>query len=198
MARRVDPRPRQGYTTDKVSLDNYSIMQRTVEGPEGQDSQQRRLAETLLEVAAGAIGLLRAEVRRHRPGGLALSQFRALAYIYWHPGASLTEVAEHLGLGLSSASRLADSLLQAGLLTRETSAADRRCLVLHLTPAGRRLLEEARERAVGRLAQALEGLSAEEAAAASQALAPLARLLFSRPERRGALTVDTEGGAKEE
>ena len=164
---------------------NYSDLQPNLERNNTWDYQHRRLAEMVLEVAAGAIGLVRAEVRRHRPQGLDLSQFRALAYIYWQPGASLTEVAEHLGLGLSTASRLVDSLHQAGLLTRETSAVDRRCVALRLTLTGQRLLEEVQERAVERLAQALAGLGAEEADAASQSLQPLARLLLARAERRG-------------
>ena len=51
-----------------------------------------------------------------------------------------TGVAEALGVHLSSASRICDRLVQAGLLDRRDLPQDRRHVELTLTPAGERLL----------------------------------------------------------
>ena len=54
-------------------------------------------------------------------------------------GASLSEVAEHVGLTLPSVSKMVDGLVTRGLLTRATDPGDRRRLTLSLTPAGAHL-----------------------------------------------------------
>jgi len=51
------------------------------------------------------------------------------------------EVAQALGVDLSTASRVADGLVRRQLLRRTPGKADRRRAVLTLTPAGRRLVD---------------------------------------------------------
>lgn len=52
------------------------------------------------------------------------------------------DVAQALGVDLSTASRVADGLVRQQLLRRAPSEVDRRRAVLTLTPSGRRLVEE--------------------------------------------------------
>src|SRR4029453_18240729 len=78
------------------------------------------------EAAASAlvIALGRAE-EKVLPRGSG-SQLRALLIISRHAPTNLTQLAEELGAIPSSASRLCDRLVAAGLVTRRTGSADRR------------------------------------------------------------------------
>ncbi len=69
-------------------------------------------------------------------------QLRVLVLASTRPGTSATDVAEALGVHLSSASRTVDRLVAAGLLNRRESAEDRRRLDLTPTSEGTRLLHE--------------------------------------------------------
>jgi DNA-binding MarR family transcriptional regulator len=80
-----------------------------------------------------------------------LTQFRALVVVASHDVASLGQLAEAAGLSLSTASRLCDRLVAAGLLHRADDPANRRQLALTLTGAGKRVVGQvmdSRRRAV--------------------------------------------------
>ena len=62
-----------------------------------------------------------------------MPQFRALGVVRRHPGASLSVVAGHIGLTTASVSKLIDSLVKKGLVTRADSPDDRRKVVLNAT-----------------------------------------------------------------
>ena len=119
-------------------------------------------AAPLMEVMLLVTRTLRAEMRRQGALELSVPQFRTLAFLSRNAGASLSEAAEHVGLTLSSTSRLIEGLVARGLVTREASLEDRRYLVLAVTEAGRALLESARAASLAKLAGMLEGLTAEE------------------------------------
>ncbi|MDQ1724090.1 MAG: hypothetical protein QOG52_1118 [Frankiaceae bacterium] len=68
------------------------------------------------------------------------SQLRALLCISRAGTTNLTQLAESIGAMLSSASRLCERLVAAGLIERRPSAANRRELALAVTPEGDRLL----------------------------------------------------------
>ncbi|HXG36316.1 MAG TPA: MarR family winged helix-turn-helix transcriptional regulator, partial [Dehalococcoidia bacterium] len=86
---------------------------------------------------------LRSEIRRHRGPGFSIPQFRTLFFLSRNQGASLSDVAAHIGLTLPSTSKLVDGLVERNMVVRETSLLDRRCLTLSLTPNGRRALASA-------------------------------------------------------
>jgi DNA-binding MarR family transcriptional regulator len=87
------------------------------------------------------------------------SQLRALLVVEALDGVNLRGLAARLGVILSSASRLCDRLVAAGVLEREPGRTDRREIALHLTPAGRKLLAQLRTDRRRRLAAVLEGMS---------------------------------------
>jgi DNA-binding MarR family transcriptional regulator len=125
------------------------------------EKDEARCAVALMELVPLVIRTIRREMRSHR-ADLSLPQFRSLAYLDRNQGASLSELAEFIGLTLSAVSRMVEGLVIRGLATRRESAEDRRFLVLELTPAGRKLLEEARAATQDRLAGMLRELPAEE------------------------------------
>jgi len=155
-----------------------SLEERTI--PVGEEE----CAALLMDVVPLMMRSIRAEMRRHR-AGLSVPQFRTLAFLNGHEGASLSQVAEHLGLMLPSVSKMVDGLVARDLLTREDSRADRRCVALLLTARGRSTLESARKAAQLYLAQMLRELPSSERPAVVRAMEAL-RPVFAA--HRGATT----------
>jgi DNA-binding MarR family transcriptional regulator len=141
-------------------------------------------ARHLLETVPLVMRTIRSEMRTHRAPDLSVPQFRALGYIDRNPGASLSGVAEHMGLTLPSVSKLVDGLVARALATRQEDRADRRRVVLRLTPAGRNTLAAARKAAQQRLAARLAAFSNNDRAAISQAMT-LLRSAFASGPRAG-------------
>ncbi|SCG75512.1 DNA-binding transcriptional regulator, MarR family [Micromonospora siamensis] len=82
--------------------------------------------------------------RERTTSRLSSAQLRAVMVVEQHDGINLRRLATRLDMLLSSASRLCDRLVAAGMLEREPSRTDRREISLHLTPEARRLLAELR------------------------------------------------------
>jgi len=77
---------------------------------------------------------------------LTVPQLRVMVILSRTPNASLTQVAEDLGVNPSNASRTCDQLVRRGLVEREEDPADRRRLLLTPSPTGRRLLRQVMRR----------------------------------------------------
>jgi len=120
-------------------------------------TRERELcARELLEVAPSVTRFIRAQMRRHRALGLSVPQFRTLAFIERAGGASLGSVAEHLGLTAPSACKIVDGLQGRELITRLPSPVDRRRVSLGITPAGKKVVADARRATL----RSMEGLLA--------------------------------------
>ncbi len=137
-------------------------------------------AQELLEVVPSVMRFIRAEMRRHQSLALSVPQFRALLFVERAGGASLGDVAEHLGLTPPSVCRLVDGLQGRGLLTRRQSPEDRRRLALQITPEGRRGLAEARKETRRRLSEVLASVDPDELAGITRSMSAL-RGAFSAP-----------------
>jgi DNA-binding MarR family transcriptional regulator len=122
---------------------------------------EEECAALLMDVVPLVMRSIRAEMRRHR-ADLSVPQFRTLAFLRKHEGASLSQVADHLGLMLPSVSKMVDGLVARGLLTRKDSSADRRYVALALTARGRSALASARKATQLHLAQILRALPQDE------------------------------------
>ncbi|GAB7039737.1 MULTISPECIES: MarR family winged helix-turn-helix transcriptional regulator [Catenuloplanes] len=96
---------------------------------------------------------------------LSGSQLRALLVVEQDEGINLGRLAGNLGMILSSASRLCDRLVAAGMLEREPGRADRREIALSLTSAGRDLLDEVRAERRDQLSGVLARMSPASRAA---------------------------------
>lgn len=110
--------------------------------------QARRCAERLLAVVPTLMQALRVEMRAGRSADLTVPQFRILVFFQVHHGAPLTQAADHLGLSLPAASKLAETMVGRGLLSRRTCEEDRRRVAITLTEEGLAHLRAAREAAV--------------------------------------------------
>ena len=133
-------------------------------------------ARNVLEVVPLVVRTLRATMRRHRGPRLSVPQFRSLGYLSREAGASLSAVAEHVGLTLPSMSKMIDGLVARRLVDRGISTRDRRQVTLALSPLGRATLRTARARTQARVAELLDALSDSERVTvirAMQALRPV-------------------------
>ena len=137
-------------------------------------------AQAILEVVPLVMRTIRTEMRRYRGPELAVPHFRVLAYLNGNEGASLSDLAEHLGLRLPSMSTLVAGLVERNLVARGPSAVDRRRITLGLTARGRSTLAAAREATQKRLAERLEPLPAGELDGLTAALEKL-RSIFAAP-----------------
>lgn len=106
----------------------------------GDDPQALSALAARLESAARGLLTLSTRASLELPGGLSLTQLRALAAAETHGPCTLGLLAEVLTISTSSASRLVDRLVAAGVLDRRTSDLNRREITLQVTAAGRRLL----------------------------------------------------------
>jgi DNA-binding MarR family transcriptional regulator len=95
----------------------------------------------VVDVVPFVMRSLRAEFRSHRGTEVNIPQYRTLMYLRRTPGASLSEVAEHLGITPPSTSKLVNDLIERDLVDREPSLTDRRKISLELTSRGRDLAE---------------------------------------------------------
>ena len=87
------------------------------------------------------------------------SQLRAMLVVEQFDGINLRGLASSLGMILSSASRLCDRLVAAGMIERFPGRTDRREIALHLTRTGERLLDELRAERRRRLSEVLGQMS---------------------------------------
>ncbi len=126
---------------------------------------------------AWAIHLLRWLREADRASPLSAAQLSALSVLVYHGPLSLTALADAEQVRPPSASRLVSELEERGLLERRRSAEDRRVVRISATAAGRRLLEEGRQRRLRALRAALEELEPGDRAALEHAVEVLEGLL---------------------
>jgi DNA-binding MarR family transcriptional regulator len=116
-------------------------------------------AAAVLETAPSIMRTIRHEFRKHRSPDLSVPQFRALAFMGRRGNASLSQLAEHIGVALPSASKLVDGLVSKKFAKRETRSKDRRQLELTLTSKGAAVLQTVRREAQAQLTLEFSQLS---------------------------------------
>lgn len=132
-------------------------------------------ASEILETIPSVIQFIRTQMRQHRGSDLSVPQFRTLVFLDRNPGASLSALAEFIGLSLPATSRLVEGLVRKALIIRHTPAGNRRLVALSISARGRRTVSSARSATVKRLAEVLAGLNDEERAAVQFAMGALRR-----------------------
>ena len=127
-------------------------------------------AQEILDVVPIVMRSIRAELRRHRTADLSIPQFRTLAFIDRNADASLSDVAEHIGLTLPSMSKIVEGLVVRKFVTRQTARDDRRRMTLALTARGLTALQASRDATRACLAEDLAGLTERQRETITQAM----------------------------
>ena len=111
---------------------------------------------------------------------LTLAQLRTLVVLAEEGPLVIGQVAQRLGIGLSTGGHLVDRLVQAGLAERMEDAEDRRRTLARLTPAGEDLLTRLLS-GIHQLPILLQQLNEDDLAALLQGLQAINRLMVQRP-----------------
>ena len=124
--------------------------------------------EQLLEAARGIlrISLYAAD----RIGDVSVVQLRALTVLHRHGQANLGELADEMGVTVSTTSRLVDRLVTAGLVDRRIAEHTRREISLRLTRQGQAMLRRYDNFRLVSLYECLDALPEDEREAAAAGL----------------------------
>jgi len=135
---------------------------------------RKREDEALLAVARLAMDVsIRATGEM---GGLSPVQLRALTALRISPGMNLAQLAEGLGVTVSTASRLVDRLIAADWVQRRTAEHTRREVSLTLTDTGRAVLRQFDDHRLAYLHECLDTVGADRRGAVVEALGELVRV----------------------
>ncbi|MBD8871888.1 MarR family transcriptional regulator [Rhodanobacter sp. DHB23] len=114
-----------------------------------------------------------------KPHQLNHSEFLTLMMLYSRPDGSSTpgELCEFTSQGSTNMTRIGNTLVKRGLISRGASAEDRRCVVMRISAAGRRFVLKMLPPMFPRLEAMFAGFSATERSQLSRLLRKLANNL---------------------
>ena len=122
---------------------------------------EARLCRLMLMVGASLEEELEFKLKPHK---LNHSEFLTLMILYSRPDGSSTpgELCEFATQGATNMTRIANALVKRGLITRGASKEDRRRVLIHITPAGRRFVQKMLPPMFPRIGTMFEGFSATD------------------------------------
>jgi len=151
------------------------------------DKPSQQCAAKMMDTVPLLMRFIRAEMRTHSSDCISIPQLRSLAFLNRQPGASLSELAEHLGVTCATASTTIERLVQRLLVERTDHPQERRRIVLSLTVAGKLLLEQSQEKTRAQIADILDGLTPEEILRITESLT-LLKNVFEPTENKSPAT----------
>lgn len=136
-------------------------------------------ATTALDAARLRLALMRLSrrLRQEVAAPITPSQLSALARLDRGGAMSLGDLAAAERVTPSTLTRIVAALEADGLISRTPDPADRRVALVAVTPAAHELLETARARGAGYLAERIAGLERDDADTLAAAIPILERLL---------------------
>jgi DNA-binding MarR family transcriptional regulator len=156
-------------------------------------SSPSECAGQVLEIVPMVMLAIRTEMRSHRGSDLSVPQFRVLVYLHRHAGASLSDIAEYLGLTRPSMSKMIDGLVARQLVTRRMDPGDRRRVSLAPTALGRSAMQSAYQATGARLAERLAALPAAKRRTILKAMQVLASIFVPGGEAEAKLRKKLHG-----
>jgi DNA-binding MarR family transcriptional regulator len=104
-----------------------------------QEDEDELIAQAMVALPVIAKRLFASLIEHPFASGLPHSQIKAMGHLFKHSPSTLSEVADALGVSLPTASELIERLVEEGMVSRDTNPADRRKVVLALTPRAREM-----------------------------------------------------------
>ena len=136
----------------------------------------RLAGEVRTEVSRLAYHLRRPATR----SGITPTRLTALSALTRYPdGLRQGDLAELMNISAPSMTRLVEILEEAGWVERRRDPDDQRCLLMVLSPVGRKTLDTLRDESASQLSEELADLTADERAALAAAV-PVLRKLADR------------------
>jgi len=145
--------------------------------------------DTVLDqVISGYESLMQRLAESHAPGFLEIDITMPQAKLLYLLGAlgdlRMSELVARLGVSLSTVSGLVDRVVEHGLATRREDPADRRHVVVGLTPAGSDFIDRFRELNARQMRELLEELDAADLALVRDAFGALERAVSRLATRK--------------
>lgn len=138
-----------------------------------------------METVPMVMRFIRADMRaRGTYEELTVPQFRTLAFLDRNPGASLSELAEHLGVTRATASANTERLVQRQFVDRCDHPEERRRVVLKLTDAGLEHLQNNRAQTHKYIADLLGSFTDEQTMQMDAGLTLLKQVFEQQPGTR--------------
>ncbi|MBW4683499.1 MAG: MarR family transcriptional regulator [Komarekiella atlantica HA4396-MV6] len=145
----------------------------------GANSQE--CAARVMDTVPLVMRFIRADMRVHSAAFLSIPQLRSLAYINRNPGASISELAEHLGVTCATASATTERLVQRNLVERSDHPQERRRVILKLTEDGKHHLKQSQDQTRAHISDLLKDLTEEQISNIEEGLA-LLKNVFEQTE----------------
>ncbi|AFY31151.1 MarR family winged helix-turn-helix transcriptional regulator [Calothrix sp. PCC 7507] len=146
-----------------------------------QGATSEECAARVMDTVPLVMRFIRSEMRAHKAAFLSIPQLRSLAFLNRSPGASLCDLADHLGVTSATASATTERLVQRNLVQRSHHPQERRRIVLNLTDEGKYHLQQSLDQTRTHIADLLKGLTAEEISHIEEGLA-LLKNVFEQTE----------------
>jgi DNA-binding MarR family transcriptional regulator len=138
-------------------------MNRVQDNPESSvDERERLIGQCLDSMLVFSRCMHRGVPRPWLEAEITMSQFKTLLVLYGMEKASMGELADALGTGVSTVTGIVDRLVDHGLVVREEDPRDRRVVVARPTATGLALVDRLMLAARDRLSRVLSPLSVEE------------------------------------
>ncbi len=118
---------------------------------------------------------------------VTITQFRMLVVLEGHGETRLNLLAERLGVTPSTALRMVDRLIAAGIVTRQENKADRREVLIGLTDAGERLVRVVTEHRRAEIAAIVAAMPTSRRRAVVSALNSFAEAAGELPPSTGSV-----------
>jgi DNA-binding MarR family transcriptional regulator len=128
-------------------------------------------------IHSAAIHLLRRARVEDVASGLTPTRLSALSVVVYAGPLTLGRLADAESVRPPTMTRIVHALEELGLVRRTSSRADRRSVQIEVTPLGRSVLDDARERRLRRLAVLLASLDERELEAVGEAAELIERAL---------------------
>lgn len=114
---------------------------------------------------------------------LTLPQFRMLVVLDSRGAMNISRLGEHLDVIPSTAMRMVDRLVAAGMLVRTANPANRREILIDLTDAGRNAVHQATERRRAEIARIVAAMPPDQRAGLIEALRAFSQAGSEPPAR---------------
>jgi DNA-binding MarR family transcriptional regulator len=131
-------------------------------------------SRTLVAVATQSLGAVAEET--------TIAQYRALVVLASRGPQRMVDLAQGLGVTSSTAGRMCDRLLRKGLIRRHRARADRREVLVSITPPGREVVDQATARRRALISEIVSHLSPAEQTQVAAALTAFAAAAGEVPD----------------